>query len=76
MEKSNIPIKRYIRPALKVETFKVFKQRHLQMNSDLKDMGVKHGVPFTRFMDLVAKKSRVGDEHVFNMLKNKRKQNG
>lgn len=56
--------KRYVRPALRTETFNIFKQRHQALNRDLKDMGVKHGVPFTRFMDLVARKSRVGEDHI------------
>jgi len=73
--KSNIPIKRYIRPALKVQTFKIFKERHKKLNSDLKEMGFKHGVPFTRFMDLVAKKSRVDEDHVLNLLRGRRERN-
>ena len=62
-------VKKYVRPALRVETFNVFKQRHRALNTDLKDMGVKHGVPFTRFMDLVAKKSRVGEDNVYRELR-------
>lgn len=64
--------KRYVRFPIRKETFEVFVKRYNILNSDLKDMGYKHNVPKTKFMDLIIKNSRVGEEYLPSLV-NKRK---
>jgi len=53
--------RKYIRMSIWKETHDAFKRRYDEFTGDLKNMGVKKRVPFTRFMNAVAKKRATSD---------------
>jgi hypothetical protein len=54
-------VKRYVRIAMWKETHDAFRKRCDVLNNDLKEMGIRKRIPFTKFLNAVAKRRATTD---------------
>jgi hypothetical protein len=65
----------YKKVNLWADTYKIFKARHEAVNKDLKSFGRKYNIPFTKFIHVIARDSRLtlGPEELRRIVRVKRK---